>query len=648
MCGICGFAGSADERPLPQVLDRMCARIAHRGPDDEGSRIGEGVALGMRRLSIIDLEGGSQPIRNEDGSLWIVFNGEIYNYPELRPQLIALGHLMSTHSDTECVLHAYEEWGDEFLGHLNGMFAFAMWDVRRRVLILARDRLGIKPLYYARRGRDLVFGSELKAILAHPGVPREIDLAAVGQYLSLEYVTSPRSILRGVEKLPPGHVLRWRQDDGSVAVRQWWNVDLGSSEQAPEPDLDACAADLRAALKEAVRKELVSDVPIGVFLSGGIDSSAVAATMAELTPGNVNSFSIGFSDRSFDESGWARLVAERLKTNHHELVLEPHMLFDLVPEVTALLDEPMADASIIPTYLLSRFTRQHVKVALGGDGGDELFAGYPTVLAHRLAGYYNQLPGFVRRRLIPGVVNLLPVNYDNLSFDYRAKRFVGSAHLDVGQRHRSWMGSFTPDEVAAVVAPDVLAAAEEAPDPVLQHLAARSLREPLNQVLYLDMKLYLENDILVKVDRASMMVSLEARVPLLNVDFVEHVARLPLSLKLHRFDQKFIFKRAMRGLVPNEVLARRKKGFGIPVARWFRGPLRELLLDTLSPTGMGRHGLFRQSEVEKLIRSHLDGSRDHRKELWTLFIFQRWYDTWMAGADQVHQGDPLSRSGPPS
>ena len=645
MCGICGFAGPADSRPVPEVLDRMCASIAHRGPDDEGTRIGEGIALGSRRLSIIDLAGGNQPICNEDGSLWIVFNGEIYNYPELRPELIGLGHTMATHSDTECVLHAYEEWGDSFLSHLNGMFAFAIWDVRRRVLVLARDRVGIKPLYYAKVGSHLVFGSELKALLAHPAVPRDIDPGAVSQYLSLEYVATPRSILRGVDKLPPGHVLRWRQDDGSISIRKWWELDLENSENVPEPDLDTCAANLRAALKEAVRKELIADVPIGVFLSGGIDSSAVAATMAELTPGNVNSFSIGFSDPSFDESSWARMVADRLGTNHHELILEPHMLLDLVPEVTAFLDEPMADASIIPTYLLSRFTRQHVKVALGGDGGDELFAGYPTVLGHRLAGYYNLLPGIMRKRLIPSVVDHLPVNHDNLSFDYRAKRFVGSAHLGVADRHRRWMGSFTPDEVAGLLAPDVLDAASETPDPVLGHLSSRSLQEPLNQVLYLDMKLYLENDILAKVDRASMMASLEARVPLLNVDFVELVARLPLSLKLRGLQQKFVFKRALRGLVPPEVLGRRKKGFGIPVARWFRGPLRELLLDTLSSAGLRRHGLFQYPRVEKLIKAHLGGDADHRKELWTLFIFQRWYDTWMTGAGSRAATLPVSKVG---
>ena len=633
MCGICGIAGEDGYRPQPEVLERMCSTIEHRGPDDRGARIGEGVALGMQRLSIIDLAGGHQPIHNEDGSLWIVFNGEIFNYPELRRELLARDHSMYTHSDTECVLHAYEEWGADFPSHLNGQFAFAIWDLKRRILTLARDRVGIKPLYYAQAGKRLVFGSELKALLAHPDVPREIDHGALAQYLSLEYIPSPRSILAGVCKLPPGHVLRWRQADGAIDVSRWWEVDLASSEGVPEPDLDLAATDLRAALKEAVRKELIADVPIGVFLSGGIDSTAVAATMAELTPGNVNSFSIGFSDRSFDESSWARTAAARLGTNHHELILEPNMLFDLVPAVTAQLDEPLADASIIPTYLLSRFTREHVKVALGGDGGDELFAGYPTVLAHRLAGYYNLLPSLLRRRLVPSLVDRLPVNHDNLSFDYRAKRLVGSARLDATDRHRRWMGSFTPESVAALLAPGVAEAVH--PDPVVEHMPTQELTDPLNQVLYLDMKLYLENDILAKVDRASMMVSLEARVPLLNVDFIEHVARLPLSLKLRRFQQKFIFKRALRGLVPDEILARPKKGFGIPVARWFRGPLRELLLDTLSPAGLARHGLFESTQVEALIRSHLDGTADRRKELWTLFIFQRWFDTWMAGKPAV-------------
>jgi asparagine synthase (glutamine-hydrolysing) len=609
----------------------MLDTLTHRGPDDQGSVALDGVALAMRRLSIIDLEGGHQPIHNEDESCWIVYNGELYNYRELRRQLQGQGHEFYTESDTEVVLHGYEEWGDGFVERLNGMFALAIWDRRRRRLTLARDRVGIKPLHWVETPAGLVFASEIKALLAHPAVERRVDPAALREYLSLEYVPTPLSMLGGVHKLPPGHLLTWTAAGGARLTR-YWEPDLAAGEAAPEPrDLDACAAELLAALKEAVRKELVADVPIGVFLSGGVDSSAVAAMMAQLTPGNVNSFSIGFSDRSFDESTHARRVATHLGTNHRELILEPQMLLDLVPEITEKLDEPLADASIVPTYLLSRFTRQHVKVALGGDGGDELFAGYPTVLAHRLAGYYRLLPGPLRQRLLPALVNRLPVSLDNLSFDFRARRFVAGAGQPLGDRHRRWMGAFTPEGVDALLQPALAAPAGEL-DAVARHLAELPLRDPLSQVLYLDMKLYLENDILVKLDRASMMASLEARVPLLNADFVEHVTRLPLSLKLRGARSKFLLRRALRGILPDAILDRPKKGFGIPVARWFRGPLRELLLDTLAPERLGRHGFFRAAEVERLLAEHLDGRADRRKELWTLFCFQRWYDHHLARA----------------
>lgn len=605
----------------------MLDTIVHRGPDDEGSIVLDGVALGMRRLSIIDLEGGHQPIHNEDESAWIVFNGEIYNYRELRRELRSLGHETYTESDTEVALHAWEEWGDDFVLRLNGMFGLAIWDRRRQRLLLARDRVGIKPLHWVETPEGLLFASEIKALLAHPSVPRRVDPDALREYLSLEYVPTPLSMLEGVHKLPPGHTLSWSRGAGT-ALRSYWEPDLVAGERASEPrDLDACAADLLGALREAVRKELVADVPIGVFLSGGIDSSAVAAMMSQLTPGNVNSFSIGFSDRSFDESRYARQVARHLGTHHRELILEPHMLLDLVPEITERLDEPLGDASIVPTYLLSRFTREHVKVALGGDGGDELFAGYPTVQAHRLAAYYRRLPAALGSTLIPALVDRLPVSLSNLSFDFRARRFVAGATLPLAERHRRWMGSFSPEEVERLLAVEP-AAANGSGDAVLRHLAgAGELRDPLSQVLYLDMKLYLENDILVKLDRASMMASLEARVPLLNAEFVEHVTRLPVSLKLRGLRRKFLLRRALRGILPDAILDRPKKGFGIPVARWFRGPLRELLLDTLASDRLRRHGLFRQPEVDRLLSEHLEGSRDRRKELWTLFCFQRWHDS---------------------
>jgi asparagine synthase (glutamine-hydrolysing) len=614
----------------------MRASLTHRGPDDEGSYQDGGVALGMRRLSIIDVEGGHQPIHNEDESVWIVFNGEIYNHPDLRHRLEQAGHEFYTKSDTEAVVHAYEEWGDAFLERLNGMFGLALWDGRRRRLILARDRVGIKPLYYAVSGRRLSFASELKGLLQDPSLPREVDPVALDQYLALEYVPSPLCIIAGVRKLPPGHYLAWDQAGGTHQVLPYWRPGLERSEEARNSglSLEEEAERLRHVLRESVRKELISDVPLGVFLSGGIDSSAVAAMMAQLTPGQVRSFSVGFADSSFDESRYARLVARHLGTEHRELVLEPEMLFDLVPTVTRMLDEPMADASIIPTFLLSRFTREHVKVALGGDGGDELFAGYPTLQAHRLAGWYGRLPGPLARGLVPAAIRRLPVSMDNLSFDYRAKRFVDGALRPVGERHLRWMGSFPPEQRSAVLSMEMKRRLAEAEpyDPIAAHLAGTGLRDPLNQVLQLDMKLYLENDILVKLDRATMMASLEGRVPLLNADFVEHVTGLPLRFKLHGLRSKHLFKLALRGLLPREILERPKKGFGIPVAKWFRGPLREEMLEVLSSQTLQRQGFFEPSAVQALIDGHLSGRADRRKELWTLYIFQRWHRAYIEGA----------------
>jgi asparagine synthase (glutamine-hydrolysing) len=378
-----------------------------------------------------------------------------------------------------------------------------------------------------------------------------------------------------------------------------------------------------------VRKELISDVPLGVFLSGGIDSSAVTAMMSQLG-GDVKSFSVGFAERSFDESRYARQVATHLGTDHHELTLEPSMLLDLIPKLPLLLDEPLGDASIIPTYLLSAFTRGHVKVALGGDGGDELFAGYPTVQAHRLAGYYNRTPRLLRRGLIEPVVRRLPVSRDNLSFDFRAKRFVSSASHPLPERHRRWMGSFAAEERTGLLSAemrDQLGAGAHAP--AAEHDGAAP-REPLNQVLLMDMRLYLENDILVKLDRASMMASLEGRVPLLNNDFVEYATRLPLDMKLRGLRSKFLFKRALRGLLPDSILNRPKKGFGIPVANWFRGPLKEQMLSVLSPERVARKGFFDPAAVAALVGDHLSGRRDNRKQLWTLFVFELWHDGYLS------------------
>ena len=615
MCGICGVAGGdpADGRDL---VHRMCSAMVHRGPDDEGTVQLDGVSLGIRRLSIIDLEGGHQPMHNEDSTVWVVQNGEIYNHLELRKLLIAAGHSFNTQSDTEVLVHGYEEWGGEMVERLNGMFAFALLDRRNGAVFLARDRMGIKPLHYAIDGDRLVFASELKALLRDPALRKGIDPAALDDYLAYEFVPSPGCIVRGIKKLEPGHTLTWSVGDSTHKLRRYWSPQL-NVDAADGRNIDEECEKLRSVLRESVRKELISDVPLGVFLSGGIDSSAVAAMMTQLG-GEVKSFSVGFADRSFDESAHARLVARHLGTEHHELTLEPGMLLDLVPRLPDLLDEPLGDASIIPTYLLSEFTRQHVKVALGGDGGDELFAGYPTLQAHRLASYYLKAPRLLRQGLVEPVVRRLPVSRGNLSFDFRAKRFVSGVAYPTAERHQRWMGSFDREERTALLAREVR-----------PHQLDLADADPLNQVLLLDMRLYLENDILVKLDRASMMASLEGRVPLLNNDFVAYATHLPLNTKLRGLRSKFLLKRALRGILPDAILNRPKKGFGIPVAHWFRGPLKEEMLSVLSPERIAREGFFDPGAVKRLIDDHLDGRRDNRKQLWTLFAFEMWHDGYL-------------------
>lgn len=640
MCGICGVAPADPNAAVDRArLMAMCDTLAHRGPDGEGAMDAPGIGLAMRRLAIIDVDGSPQPLTNEDNSIAMVFNGEIYNYRELRARLLDLGHRFHTDGDGETIIHAYEQWGFECFDQLNGMFALGLWDRQRQRLVLARDRVGIKPLYYTVVGGTLYFGSELKSLLAEPCVRAQarLDPVALRQYLAFEYVPTPRSIFKGVCKLPAGCYLTWQ--GGRLEIVRYWDFSLAESERAADthrPSVEEYKAELLDALKESVRLEMISDVPLGVFLSGGVDSSAVAAMMTQLVPGKVNSFSIGFEDRSFDESDHAQMVATHLGTNHRMMMLAPHMLRDLVPNLAAVLDEPMADSSIIPTYLLSQFARQHVTVALGGDGGDELLAGYPTLFAHKMAGHYDRLPGVLRNRVIPGLVNRLPVSTNNISLDFKAKRFVSGMDLSSEERHHLWLGSLAPQGISALLTPGITAEAEGVNvwEPVGRHAAASDARDTLNRILYLDMKLYLENDILTKVDRASMAHSLEARVPLLNRVFIDCARRLPLDLKLHSTSMglsttsKYLFKQAMTPFLPAEILGRKKKGFNMPVAKWFKGELRGLLLDTFSEGRVRNGGLFEYREVKRLMDEHFSGQRDNRKPLWTLLIFELWRERW--------------------
>jgi asparagine synthase (glutamine-hydrolysing) len=625
MCGIIGYVNTDQQQPINEAVARaMNSAILHRGPDDEGFYFNGHVALGMRRLSIIDLAGGHQPICNEDQSIWVVFNGEIYNFPELRQQLLQRGHTLRTQSDTETIVHLYEEYGDELVQHLNGMFGFALWDMRKQRLLVARDRMGEKPLYFTQTAEAFVFASELKALLQHPAVERKLNLLALRKYLQYEFVPSPHTMIEGVWKLPPAHRLifehgHWRQE-------RYWQ--LSYEQERLRISEEEALLEVRRLLREAVRIRLLAEVPLGVLLSGGIDSSAVTAMACEAAAGRVKTFSIAFEEKSFDESSYARMVAEHLGTEHYEKRFTEHDMLDIVPEIPRLLDEPLGDASLIPTFLVSRFTREHVTVALGGDGGDELFAGYPTYLAHRMTGYYNALPAFVRKGLIEPAIARLPVSTNNLSFDFKAKRFISGAGLPTGMRHTVWMGSYDAALQRQLLHPDIIAACPDAAvfDEVSDYdqPAGTNGHDAIEQMMKLDATHYLSECVLFKVDRASMAASLETRAPLLDHTFIEFLTRLPLDLKLRRFTGKYILKQAMRDRLPREVIDRPKKGFGMPVAKWVKGELRPLVRDTFASKRLEQSGLFNATFVQRMLDEHERGVADHRKLIWTLLMFELW------------------------
>ena len=619
MCGIVGVVlARPDGRPDEAVVKRMADRIAHRGPDDEGFVVRGPAALGVRRLRIIDLESGRQPMTGEDGALWVAFNGEIYNYRELTRRLTSAGHVFRTRSDTEAIVHAWEARGADALDDLEGMFGLAVWNDATRTLVLARDRLGIKPLYYAVLPDGLVFASELKAMFEHPGISRELDMEALSAYLAHDWVPAPRSMVKGVRKLPPGHRLTYAR--GEARVERWWDVRYGG-EAAVEIQ---AAARLGAVLDLSVRQHLLSDVPLGVFLSGGLDSTTVAM-FARRHVSRLSTFSIGFDDRSFDESKYARRVAAILETEHHEDILGPDAALDLVEGLGDLVDEPLGDASILPTYLLSRFARKSVTVALSGDGGDELFAGYPTYQAHRVAHAWAYVPR-AARTVARALVDRLPVSHDNLSLDFRLKRFVAGADLDLDTRHAVWMGSYTPAEQCELLTPTALARLPAGPSYAeWQRLAADAPAGPwLHRVLYLDLKGYLGEGVLQKVDRASMACSLEVRVPLLDRRVVEVAAALPPELKLRRLTTKHVLKWLMRHRLPRDIVRRPKRGFGVPLARWFRTELRPLLYEVCEEGALRRAGLVEADVVSGLIRQHMRGEADHRKKLYTLLVLLLW------------------------
>jgi asparagine synthase (glutamine-hydrolysing) len=628
MCGICGVVSLNGGDVEPTMLESMNETLVHRGPDSAGTFRDGGVGLAARRLAIIDLAGGDQPITNEDGSIVVVQNGEIYNYRELRAELERRGgHRFSTQSDTEVLVHLYEEHGARFVNRLRGMFAIALWDGNERRLVLARDRFGIKPLYYRLRRESLSFASELKALLRQPDFSSEIDLDALDAYLAFSFVPAPLTIFREARKLPPGNLLIWEENGGAgVRIERYAEARPVPFDEVRREDEESLADELRTRLRDSVRMHLIADVPVGVLLSGGVDSSMIAALAAEESSERVSTFTIGFEERGFDEREPARLIAERYGTDHHELVLRPDAA-QLLPELVETFDEPFADHSAIPTYLVSKLARGHVKVALSGEGGDELFGGYNYYAGHLLAPPLGRVAAALRP-----LVERLPTSAAKSStFDWQAKRFVRGAQLPVLERHYLWKSVFSPEERAAIIRPEQRGTHDPL-ELLRSRYAESSGAEELARIMDLDLGVFLVDDMLVKTDRASMAHSLETRVPILDQVVAEFALALPSRLKVRGLTKKRLLKRAAKPLVPAAILKGEKRGFAIPLAAWLRGELAPLALETLSPQNLRRQGFFRPNAVASLIDDHLAGRVDQSRKIWAVLIFSMWFDRYAAGA----------------
>jgi len=632
MCGICGIVKPRRGEPVSEeLLAALCRTITHRGPDDQGLFVEGNVGFGTRRLSIIDLVTGHQPLSNEDGSVWVAYNGEIYNFADLREELIGRGHAFRTKSDTETIAHGYEEWGDACLERFRGMFVFAVWDRAKGRVLIGRDRLGIKPLYYTLlEDRTLVFGSELKAVIAHPKVQRRLNAAALDLYLTLEYIPAPHSIFEGIFKLPAGHTLAYK--DGEVAVQKYWDIGpeaagpgSDGADRGKPPRLEEAMDRLYDLLKESVKLRLVSDVPLGAFLSGGIDSSTIVGLMRELGASPLKTFSIGFKDQSYNELEYARAIARRFETDHEELILEPKAL-ELTEKLIRHLDEPFGDFSIFPTYLVSEMARAKVTVALSGDGGDEVFGGYEHYQAQKLArlplvAAGAKLAGPFVRRLRPAPEKKGAKN--------KLRRFVGGFSHAAGTGHFRWMMFQSARSKARLYTPALRAEMGgtkniRGREPFASIFGRLGGFDRINRELYLDLKTYLPDDILVKVDRMSMAVSLEARVPLLDHKVVEYAFSLPGTWKVHGLATKWLFKKTVERLLPKENIYKKKEGFSIPIKHWLGKELKELMLETLSEERIREGGLFEYPAVRRMIGLHLQGRENYSHELWSLLVFELW------------------------
>lgn len=625
MCGIVGYFNRNRESVDEKVMNDMLQKIHHRGPDDMGCYIDKNIGLGMKRLSIIDLQTGHQPIANEDNTLHIVFNGEIYNYIELREILQKKGHFFKTDSDTETILHLYEEYREDCVQYLNGMFAFAIWDETRKSIFCARDHLGIKPFYYYLDQYEFLFASELKAILEEKGIKRSLDYTAISQFLSFEFVPNPRTLIDSIKKIPPGHWLFVSERD--TKLEKYWRLeDITISSRSEEDTVD----ELYTLLKDSVRLQLRSDVPFGAFLSGGIDSGIMTAMMSELLGEGVKTFSIGFENASYNELEYARTVSRKYKTHHTEYTLEPSSI-DLIEKLVYHMDDPIGDFSIFPTFMVSQLAREKVKVVLSGDGGDELFGGYDTYLAQKFYyNYYQYIPKTMRERFLVPICNLLPPTEKKKGIINKIKRYVDGAELPSEYEHFRWMIFFEQKEYRTLFTEDSLNQFDLARSYYfIPNYLENAGNTGLNRSMFLDIKSYLVDNILVKVDRMSMATSLEARVPFLDKRVVELAFSIPDKFKIKGRRTKCILKKMAGRLLPEKIINRPKQGFSIPMKNWLKGPVRSMMTDLLSYDRIKKQGIFNPVYIELLIKEHIENKNNHSHKLWSLMLFQLWNDTFL-------------------
>lgn len=621
MCGICGSYGLVDN----DLLKRMCKAISHRGPDDEGHFFGHDVMLGMRRLKVIDLDTGNQPIFNEKKDIVVVYNGEIYNYRENREYLERKGHRFYTSSDTETIVHLYEEFGDKCVEKLQGMFAFALWDSANGRLVLARDRIGIKPLYYYAKDGVLAFASELKALLQHSSIKREINFHALHDYFTYMYVPAPDTIFNDIYKLDPGHIIIC--ENGKIKMHEYWDVcseaDKNIVSSMKETDISDRMCTL---MREAVSRHLISDVPVGIFLSGGLDSSSIVAMASEISNNPLKTFSIGFKDNYYNELDNARLVSQRYGTDHHEYIVGPASIED-IGDILYFFDEPFADSSAIPTYYVSKYSRQNATVALSGDGGDELFGGYGNYKADKIGSLYRRLPLFVRKGLIPSMVDVMPDGPDYLSKKAKIKKILNMGNLTAEQGHIFWLSCFSKDAKEELYASNSLKslAVLDSAERYGELFAKCAQPDFLNRCICVDIMSILPDDYLTKIDRMSMANSLEVRVPFLDHELVEFAVSVSSKYKLRGLKTKYLLKKIMKNKLPKEIVEGRKKGFSIPLARWFREGFSPLIREFLSEEIIKKRGYFNSDFIKRISDDHIKGRKDNSKQLWALICFEIWH-----------------------